>query len=85
MGHILRKLNESELAEIQELTKAHDRSKKEAEAAQKRVGEDQTLINAWVVRIKRTYDLQDTDHIRVDSGDIVRADDGVIPPPAENG
>ena len=75
---VLRKLTKEEQAEIDELTKAHARSKAAAEAAQKVVADDATMINAWVVRIRRKDNLQDGDMIRVEFGDIVRPDNGVV-------
>jgi hypothetical protein len=74
---ILRKLDAAEQAEIDELSKAHERSRAAHEAAGKLVADDATMINAWVVKMRRKHSLQDGDMIRPDHGDIVRPDGGV--------
>lgn len=75
---IVARLTADEQAEIDELQKSHKRAKEAADLAAKNVSDEATLINAWVVRVRRKYNLAEGDQIRPDSGDIVRPEGGVI-------
>lgn len=75
---IVAKLTADEHAEITELQKSHKRLQEAADIAAKTVSDEATLINAFVVRIRRKYGLAEGDQLRIDSGDIVRPEGGVI-------